>query len=259
MAKGASIKFQSYEESIPRLLDLLKLQRELRKHEKIVLKSYLTNDSEKSVSKDFLEAVLKFCIDNKNPLTEVFIAEGADGSDTTELFDSLGYKKLAEKYSIGLIDLNEAETEEIENPNFTNFETIHYPQILKESFVISLSKLAEDEELSMLGSLSSMLGAFPAHHYKGFLSRGKNKIRKSPIKYSIHDIVHCKMPEFAVVDASEQGLILAGLPIEIDKQSAKILGKHWQNIPHIKLIDETASKLEEMQNKKQNALEVKTE
>jgi len=237
MAKGASIKFKSYGESVPKLLDVLNLGREIKKYDKIVLKPFLRN-AEKYTPAEFTEEVLKFCLKNKNPVTEVFIAEAADGYNTMDLFDALGYKKLAEKYSIGLIDLNNAETEEIEDGFFLKFRKIHYPKILAESFVITLPKLFEDPEFNFSGALSSMLNAFPASHYKSFFSKIKNKIRKWPIKYSIHDSIRCKMPDFAVIDASEYGRILAGLPIPVDKQAAKLLNMEVKTVSHLKTIIE---------------------
>jgi len=241
MAKGASIKFVSYEETVPKLLDALKLQNEIKKYDKIVLKPTLANPSEDSTPAAFTEEVLKFCLEHKNPVAEVFIAEGAEEDDTIELFEALEYQKIAEKYGIGLIDLNNTETEELDKEEFIRFTSIHYPSILSESFVISLPKLVVNDETDISGSLSTMLGAFPANHYSGFFSQGKNKIRKWPIKYSVHDIITCKVPDFAVVDSSEFGSILAGLPLEIDKQSSKILGKEWKEVPHLRLIDQSFS------------------
>jgi uncharacterized protein (DUF362 family) len=236
--KGASMKFKSYEETVQGLLNILKLQRELKKYDKIVLKPFLTNPLQDSTPREFVENVLKFVLNNKNPVAEVFIAEGADGENTQELFEIMGYDKLAERYDVSLIDLNKTETQAVQNKDFTKFEEVYYPKILLESFVISLPKLGFNEETGMTASLSNMLGAFPAEYYKGFFSRSKNKIRKWPIKYSVHDIVKCKLPDFSIVDGSEQGVILAGLPVEIDKQSAKLLGKEWKEIPYLRLIEE---------------------
>ena len=149
MAKGVSIKFRSYSETVPRLLELINLGKEIKKHSKIVLKPYLSViEGEKTSSTPiaFVEQVLRFCLKNKNPVSEVFIAEGADGIDTAELFDKLGYSKLAERYGVGLIDLNNTETEEIEHPEFLRFETIHFPSVLSESFLISLPPLSKNEE-----------------------------------------------------------------------------------------------------------------
>ena len=253
MSKGASIKFTSYPETVTKLLNLLKLEKELKKYDKVVLKVSLNysqypqfEETEKS-STEFIESVLKFVLENKNPVAEVFIAEGADGPDTNELFDKHGFRNLAEKYSVGLVDLNNTETEETYNRNFTKFTSIHYPKILKESFVISLTKLSEDPETDLHGSLSNMLGAFPSKHYSGFFSSKKNKIRKWPIKYSINDIVHCKVPEFAIIDASDKGYILAGLPLEMDKQSSKLLGMEWKEVPYLRLLNESLQEVENAQ------------
>lgn len=242
MAKGVSIKFRSYSETVPRLLELINLGKELKKHSKIILKPSLrVVEGEKSLSTPvaFAEQVLRFCLKNKNPVTEIFIADGADGADTMELFNQLGYTKLAERYNVGLIDLNNTETEKIEEEEFMRFQIIMYPKILKEGFVISLPLLAEDDELDMQGALSNMLGAFPAKEYKGFFSKIKSKIRRWPIKYSIHDILKCKMPEFAIVDSSEKGVILAGIPLEVDKQASRLLGLEWKDIGHIRLVEES--------------------
>lgn len=244
MIKGASIKFQSYGTTVPKILDLMKIERELKKFDKIVLKPHLSTDAENSTPAEFVESVLQFCIQHKNPVAEVFIAEGADGEDTRELFDSLGYKSLAEKYSIGLLDLNESETETIEDEDFLKFSEIHYPKILKESLVISLPKLHADEEAEVFGALANMIGAFPAEYYSGFFSSKKSKIRKWPMKYSIHDIAQCRMPHFALVDATQYGVILAGLPLEIDKQGAKLLGKDWKEVGHLRLIDKSLTQEE---------------
>ena len=59
------------------------------------------------------------------------------------------------------------------------------------------------------------------------------------MKYAIHDILKCKMPDFAVIDSSEKGLILAGIPKDIDKQAAKILGMEWKNVDYLRLIEES--------------------
>jgi len=241
MVKGASIKFTTYKEAVPKLLNLLKAGAELKKYDKIVLKPYIKS-KEAHTQVEFVEAVLQFCLANKNPITEVFIAEGADGADTGELFESLGYQTLAEKYAIGLIDLNNTEVEEVIDEEFLKLTSIQYPKILKESCVISLPVLTEDEEIEIIDSLSNMLGAYPSSHYAGFFSLKKNKIRKWPIKYSVHDILRCKMPNFAVIDSSQQGLIIAGLPIEVDKQAAKLLGKDWKSVSHLKLIEESFTK-----------------
>lgn len=242
MAKGVSIKFVSYRETIPKLLKFIKLHEELKKHNKIILKPNLRNTENPTTSVEFTGEVLKFCKTNA-PEAEILIAEGSDGQDTLDVFHDKGYQALAEKYGIGLIDLNETETQKI-NDEFSKFTSIQYPKLLLDAFIISLPNLQLDQEAGMLGSLENMLGIYPAKHYSGFFSSKKNKIRKWPIKYSIHDIVKCKMPELAVIDASGSGFILAGRPLEMDQQAAKLLGQDWRSIPYLKLISESFSKEE---------------
>ncbi len=251
MAKGASIRFRSYEETIPKLLKLFRFDSEIKKHNSIVLKIQISKEKEVSTPIEFIEAVLSFIVENKNPVTSVFIADGADGEDTEALFETEGFQELAEKYNIGLIDLNNTETTPVESPKFLKFHTIYYPKILLDSFVITLTKLEENSETTLNGALSSMLGAFPAKHYQGFFSSNKNKIRKFLMKYSIHDILKCKTPDFSIVDASEFNSILAGLPFDVDKQSSKLMDIPWKEIPYLKLLEETNLKEEEQNKKKE--------
>jgi len=124
MAKGVSIKFKSYKETIPKLLQLIKLEKEIQKHNKIVLKPSLKNHDVQNTSAEFVEEVLKYCLEHKSPETQIFIAEGSDGEQTLDMFESSGYKSLSEKYNIGLLDLNESEVEEIQDGEFMKFESI---------------------------------------------------------------------------------------------------------------------------------------
>lgn len=240
MAKGISVKLKSYNDTIPKLLKLIKLDDELKKHKKIILKPYLHPEKEKSTKAEFVEPVLRFCLQYKDPDAQVFIAEGADGANTMDLFSELGYQKLSEHYSIGLVDLNDSSVQEIRDGEFMKFERIMYPEFLLDSFIISLPFLTADAETGITGSLAAMLGAFPMSYYKGMFSSKKTKIRKEPIKYAIHDILKVKMPDLAIIDASSNGMLLAGQPIEMDKQSAKLLGKDISNeVPYIKLAEDS--------------------
>ncbi len=238
MAKGLAIKFSSYEKSVPKVLELVNLQKELKKYDSIVIKVPLNPDSENKLSLDFLESVLKFIVMNKNPVSSVYIAEGSDGADTAELFEKEGYSSLSEKYGVGLLDLNTAETEQVRDGEFLELEQIQYPKILLNSFILSLAKTGVSNSLGMEGSLSSMIGAYPANHYRGFFSKEKNKLKKYNIKNVIHDILKCKMPNFSIIDASNEGMILAGLPLEMDKQAARLINMDWRSIQYLRLLDE---------------------
>jgi uncharacterized protein (DUF362 family) len=257
MTKGVSIKFKSYGETVPKLLELIKFEKVLQQHNKIVLKPHLESDVSKNTPAEFLEAILKFSMPKKSPETEIFIAEGADGANTMDLFEQNGYDKLSEQYSVGLIDFNTSEVEEILDGEFLKFERILYPKILSESFVISIPKLCEDEESEIQSSLSIMVGAFPAKHYAGFFSNKKSKIRKWPLKFSVHDILKCKMPQFAIIDASIKGTILAGVPLEMDKQAARLMEKDWKSVGYLRLMSESVMNSLKKEEERKKAREEK--
>ncbi|PIN90747.1 hypothetical protein COU60_00180 [Candidatus Pacearchaeota archaeon CG10_big_fil_rev_8_21_14_0_10_34_76] len=243
MVKGVSIKFDSYGTTIPKLLDLIKFDNLIRSQESIVLKPSLGEAGVNATNIAFVESILRYCLSNRNPGTEIFIAEGCDGQDTMEIFEEIGYKKLAEKYGIGLIDLNKSEAEEVSDGEFIHFSEINYPKILLNSFVISLPSVRKDDSIEFSGALSNMLGAFPSKYYSGFFSSRKNKLDKVPIKHRIHDILKVKMPEFAIADASEYGKILAGQPIEIDKQATGLVGIDWKSVSYLRFVDESFNSL----------------
>lgn len=244
MVKGVAVKFQSYEETIPKLLKVLKFDEELKKHDKIILKPNLVSGKiSESTPVAFVEQVVRYVMANKNPGTEIFIAEGCDGFATMDVFEELGYNTLAEKYDIGLIDLNNAETGEINDPDFVHFESVHYPQILLKGFVVSMPKLVQRED-SISGASDNMIGAFPAKHYRSFFSKKKNKLRNVPFEHQVYDILQCKYPNFSLIDASEKGYIFAGQALEMDKQAAKLLGLDWGNIEHLKILENPPKKEE---------------
>lgn len=245
MVKGVSVKFASYTETVPKLLKLIKLDQELKKHESIVIKPLLATDKGKSISTDFVEALVKFCVQHKNPSAEVFVAEGADGADTMDIYEEHGYRRLAETYGIGLVDLNKTACEMVGKNEFVGFETIMYPSILKDSFVISASPLRTDEATVIAGSVANMRSAFPASHYKGFFSSRKNKLDSYPMKYQLHDIALCKMPNLGIVDGSSHSILLAGQPIEIDRQMAKVLGLDAKSVGHLRMLEETLIQIQE--------------
>ncbi|RLE07711.1 DUF362 domain-containing protein [Candidatus Aerophobetes bacterium] len=257
MEKIASVKFISYEESIPSALEKIGAGKVLSEQSKIILKPNLTCNRRPPVTTpvDFVREVLRYCLEYSK--ADILIAEGSGGSDTWECYRNLGYLELARQYGIKLVDLNEEEVVSKRSSLFKKFDYIHFPKILEDGFLISLPVLKDHREAKVTISLKNMLGCFPNGKYKGekFEGSWKVKMHRWLIDYSIHDICVCKLPDLAVVDASvgQRGgeiwgtpekfdLILAGDPIEVDKKGAAILGKDWKKVKHIRWIDELVRK-----------------
>ncbi|HLC53295.1 MAG TPA: DUF362 domain-containing protein [Candidatus Nanoarchaeia archaeon] len=253
MVKGVAIKFKSYAETVPKFLSLVKFENEVKKHQSIVLIPSLKGTDSLKTAVDFVEEIVKFCQVHKSPAARVLIAAGADGEDTMEVFRTSGYTQLAERQGISLVDLNTSEVEEIRDGEFLRFGPIYYPKLLLDSYIVVVPRLAEDEETEMQASLSTMLAAFPGNYYRGLFSSTKNRLRKHSLKYAIHDIMRCRMPQLAIVDASEYGSLLLGKPIEIDKQAAKLLGKNWKTIAHLRLVDESFSQTQKVIEAREHA------
>jgi len=252
MRKLVSVKFTSYEQSVLFVLDKLDASKVLRKQSKIILKPNLTCNRKPPVTTPvaFVKEVLSYCLDCSK--AKILIAEGS-GSNTGECYKDLGYLDLARQYGIKLIDLNKEEVVVKKSSLFKKFDYIYFPKVLEDSFLISLPVLKEHIEAKVTISLKNMLGCFPKGEYKGKKYEGswKAKMHLWPIDYSIHDILVCKFPDLAIVDASvgqrgsevwgtpeKFGLILAGDPLEVDKKGAEILGKDWRKIKHISWTDE---------------------
>lgn len=247
MTKGVSIKLTSYDETIPKLFKLIKFDQELKRHESIVLKPFLHEDPAHSTPISFVESVVRYCAAHKNPEAILYLAEGANGIDTSVLFEEQGYRALAEKYNVSLIDLNTTSVEPVGKNEFVGFEQIMYPSILANAFVVSLPVVKAHETDQLHASLSNMLGAFPANYYKGFFSRRKNKLDAYPHKYQVHDINLCKLPNFALLELRDKGVLLAGHPLEMDKQAAKLLGMDWRSVGYLRMLDETIVSIAEKQ------------
>lgn len=255
MVKGVSIKLSSYEETIPRLLRLIKLDNELKRHQHIVIKPFIASEPAASTPVAFVEQVLAFCAAHKSPESQISIAEGADSIDTSRLFEEQGYRALAEKYKVGLVDLNYTECEAIGKNEFAGFEHIMYPSLLKDAFIIVLPPVRV-ENGQYHGALTSMVGAFPARYYKGIFSRRKSKLDAYPFKYQVHDIILCKMPSLTLLELRDKGLLLAGNPLEMDKQAARLLGADGNGSSYLRMIDETLASIAE--KKAEDAVEPAT-
>jgi uncharacterized protein (DUF362 family) len=155
-------KFESYKKSVSELLDSAGFSELLkRNNKKIILKPNLTLNKKfpTTTHVEFVEEILKYI--KKYSKNEIVIAEGSGGDKTNDCFGDLGYKELAGKHSIKLIDLNEAECEKISKSNFKKFKFIEYPKVLLDSFLISLPVLKEHSEAIVTISLKNMLGAYP--------------------------------------------------------------------------------------------------
>ncbi|MBF0227097.1 MAG: DUF362 domain-containing protein [Desulfobacterales bacterium] len=125
------IEFISYEESIKKAFDNISADKVLANQKAILIKPNLVNDSPPPITTSYkcCEAIVKYIRNCSN--AEIVIGEGCgDASkETDEIFEILGYKKLAKKLDIKLIDLNNCQLRTLENKKCSVFPKMHLPDI----------------------------------------------------------------------------------------------------------------------------------
>jgi uncharacterized protein (DUF362 family) len=236
MSQVAQVQFTRYEQSIPRALDLIGAAGRLPREGLIILKPNLTNSSPPPVTTSIraVEAVYRYC--RTHTEAEIIIGEGSGSGHTHEVYAALGYTEFARKEGIRLVDFNEAETVELQNPDALQWKRFHLPEIVLEAFVISIPVLKDHSFTKTTIAMKNMFGLAPARYYAG--TWNKAKLHSPSPDDSVVDVCLYKKPDLSVVDASVAltgghlggkkkavNLILAGFdPVAVDAVGSQLLG-----------------------------------
>ncbi len=247
MGLVAKVKFADYQSSISRALDLINAPATLPKEGLIIIKPNLTNSSPPPVttSVNAAEALYNYC--KARTKARIVIADGCGSGTTPQVFKTLGYTDLADRYDLELIDLNDAETITLKNDNAHQLKEFHMPRIVQHAFVISLPVLKDHSFTKTTIAMKNMFGIAPGRFYCG--SWNKSKLHSPSTDKSVVDICLYKKPDLSVVDATialegmhlsgrhkKLGLILAGFdPVAVDTVGSKLLGHDPNKMPYLTL------------------------
>jgi uncharacterized protein (DUF362 family) len=247
MSRVAKVKFTDYQTSITQALDLINAPATLPQNGLIIIKPNLTNSSPPPVttSVNAAEALYNYC--KARTKADIVIADGCGSGKTPQVFKTLGYTGLADRYGLKLIDLNDAETITLKNDNAHQLKEFHMPKIVQHAFVISLPVLKDHSFTKTTITMKNMFGIASAKFYAG--SWNKSKLHSSSTDKSVVDVCLYKKPDLSVVDASvalegmhlsgrhrKIGLILAGFdPVAVDTIGSKLLGHDPKKMPYITL------------------------
>lgn len=226
----------------------------LREQNLILIKPNLVNASLPPITfpVDIAEALLIAIRNHCNG--EIVIAEGCGERNLTtgEIFLQLGYRHLAARHNIRLIDLNEAPLRKLQNEQCSVFREMFLPEILFESFVISAPVLKAHSLADVTVSMKNMIGCAPPSHYQqgGYWKKSAFHAR---MHEAIFDLNRYRKPDLAFVDASvgmaeyhlggpecepPLGKLIVGAdPVAVDAAGAALLGRDWRKIDHIRLAD----------------------
>ncbi|GAG42540.1 unnamed protein product, partial [marine sediment metagenome] len=131
MSKVAKVKFIDYHRSVTKALDLIGAASGLPDKGLIIIKPNLTNADGPPVTTNVAaaEAVYKYC--KAHCRAEIIIGDGCGNGTTEESYRANGYKKLAKKYGIRLIDFNQEKTVLVKNDDALQLKEFHIPEIVQ--------------------------------------------------------------------------------------------------------------------------------
>lgn len=246
-------QWSQWQSSVRILLDAADFPELIAKQTTILLKPNLVSADPPPITTpvELIAALVEY-LKKYAPAADIIIGEGTATAEleTWEVYEALGYQDLAKRANIKLIDLNEEELVKKSNPAYQRWPEIYLPKIALESFLISVPVLKAHTLSEVTLGMKNMMGLAPPKYYQ----QG-NHWKKSAFHYMVHEAVfdlnRYRSPDFTVIDATvgmqEAHLfgptcspppmkLVAGYdPVAVDAFGAKLLGRNWKRIDHIRL------------------------
>lgn len=243
-------EFESYEISVPEILDAIDAPRLFSAQDTILIKPNIVNGSPFPVtsSPKFCKPVIDYI--QACSSAKIIIAEGCGDNvnDTPQLFSQLGFDTLAHEHDIELIDLNYEPLIKLENSENNIFPEIYLPEIAFNSMIFSLPVLKAHSLADITGTLKNMMGFAPPKYYSGS-GIWKKAFFHEQMHESLIELNSYLKPDLTLMDASVglsqyhlggpecnphvNKLIAGDDPYEVDQCAAKLLGQLPESIPHI--------------------------
>jgi len=252
MQKITTTQFKSYKESVKKAFDAIDVPEFLSEIEEdtILIKPNLVNSSPPPVTTpvECCETIINYIRPSFNGKMVIAEGSGAADMDTPEIFEILGYNRLADRTGLDLIDLNTASTVTVSDPECDIFPQMHLPEIAFKSCIISVPVLKAHSLADITGSLKNMLGFAPPKHYQSGGHWKKSAFHRH-MHQSIVELNKYISADLTLMDGSvglaeyhlggaqcnpPANCIIAGYnPKDVDRQAAGLLDRDWQNIPHL--------------------------
>ena len=162
-------EIKDYSSSVNELLEELDFGRRLDDISRIIIKPNLLQDSPPPCTTDVdcVEAIIKY-IKTRNNHIPVIILEGSGGCETSKAFKTLGYKELAENYNVTLMDVDHSPLVKLENKNARVYKEIYLPEIIFDSYLISVPVLKDHLMTTVTLGLKNMIGLLHKKHYGNY-------------------------------------------------------------------------------------------
>ncbi len=243
--------FTAWQESVPRLLDASGLNRRLESAGTVIIKPNLVGAQPPPVTTPVgLAAALAGYIHASYPDKEIIIAEGCGSSSKTtwQVFEILGYTKLADSGHVTLMDLNEAPLVQMQNSKCQRWPEMYLPEIVFDSFLISVPVLKAHSLAGVTLTMKNMIGLAPPAHFQQGGPWKKASFHRG-IQEAVFDLNRYRTPDFTLLDATigmqeahlwgptcdppPNRLAASSDPVAIDAYGCGLLGVSWTAIGHI--------------------------
>jgi len=248
----AEIEFVSYAESVPVVFDAVGAAEALRRQSAILIKPNLINASPPPITTpaECIAAVIEYV--RSCSKAAIVVGEGCGDSslETDEVFDGLGYRELAQRLDVELVDLNHAPLTKLANGDCSVFPQMYLPEIAMSHYLISVPVLKAHSFSQITGTLKNMIGLAPPKHYSGQYGSWKKAVFHGKMHRSIVELNRYRTPDLSLMDATVgmpdfhlggphcdppvNKLVAAFDPLAVDRRSAELLGLQWQDIEHLK-------------------------
>lgn len=186
---------------------------------------------------EIAEGIIKYLL--AKGFKDIVIMEGSwIGDDTNRAFTTCGYKRLAEKYSLKLVDLKKDQVLKVEAGGLT-LEVCS--QAKNVDFLINLPVLKAHCQTELTCALKNLKGCIPDREKRRFHNMGLHK--------PIAALAAALTPHLTIVDAIcgdltfeeggnpvPMGRLIAGVdPVLLDAYAADLIGLAAADIPYISL------------------------
>jgi len=250
MADTVQICFDTYQTSVPSLLDRIGTARLVADEQCILIKPNLVNDSPFPVTTapTFCREVVRWL--QARTRGKIIIAEGCGDAklETDQVFHNLGYDRMAQDLGVDLLDLNHAELVRLKRPENRIFPEFFLPKIAIDAFILSLPVLKAHSFARITGTLKNMMGFAPPKHYAGSGYWKKAAFHEN-MHQSLQELNAYILPDLTLMDASvglsqyhlggptctpPANRLIAGIdPFGVDRAAAKLIGLDPDTIAHL--------------------------
>ncbi len=252
----AQVIFKNYRESVSELLEKLDLSKVLDEEKPIVIKPNLLDNAPHPCTTDpgCVDAIIKY-LRKLNSSSKIIILEGSGGCSTKEAYRDLGYYKMAEENNIEIYDVDDCSLIRLTNDNAIVYKEIFLPEIIFNSFFISVPVLKDHLITTVTLGMKNLVGLLPEKHYGKYWSYKRSDVHRVGVNNAIVDLNQYVKTDLVVIDGRigqfgshmaggrrcdpPKSIILGGYDVlEVDKKGSELLGHEWSNIKHLKLFSD---------------------